>query len=163
MIAVKNSIVIDRPVNEVYDYLRNHDNRMFWQPNLVSHEHESRDSGARVTEIRNVLGRRVEIEGEFTASEENRSLTFRGQGPHVKRLEYRYRLSPEGDGTRLDTEMELQLAEPFELANPVIQRMSDREIDNAAKLLKDVLEVTHAEQAARQLPQHQHHQKAAPR
>lgn len=40
VIRSKHSIHIDRPVHEVFDYLRNHENPIDWQGNLIEHEHE---------------------------------------------------------------------------------------------------------------------------
>ena len=161
MITARNSVLIDRSAHEVFEYLRDHENRIHWQPNLVTHEHERLDKGARVKEVRNVLGRRVDIEGEVTEFVEDRRLTFRGHGPHVKRLEYHYVLHPQGERTRLDTEMEVELADAFALVKPVIQRLTDRELDHTMNLLKDVLESEPAQEAARKLPEHHHHRKAA--
>src|SRR5213082_1940236 len=111
MIRSKHSIHIDRPVHEVFEYLKDHENRIYWQGNLTEAEHEKLAKGTRVTEVRNVLGRRVEIAGEITEFEDDKRLTFVGKGPAVKRLEYHYQLTPEGEGTRLDTEVDIELAD----------------------------------------------------
>jgi uncharacterized protein YndB with AHSA1/START domain len=157
VIRSRHSIHIDRPVDEVFDYLRDHENRIYWQGNLVEHAHERLAKGSRITEARNVLGRRVEINGEITEYESDRRFTFVGSGPHVKRLEYRYVLEPDDGGTRLDTEVEVELPESFGLAVPVIQRLTDRELEHAHTTLKDILEDTKAHEMAKQLPRHKHH------
>ncbi len=126
MISAKHSIVINRPIHEVFEYLCDYDKRMYWHPNLVSQEHQRLEKGARVNEVRNVLGRRVEIEGEIT---------------------------------EFVADIDLELTDAFELAKPVIQRMTDRELDNTMSLLRDVLEMEHAHAAAELLPQHHHHRK----
>jgi uncharacterized protein YndB with AHSA1/START domain len=161
MIKTSHSVHIDRPVHEVFDYLKDHENRIYWQGNLTEHEHQKIAKGSRVTEVRNVLGRRVEIEGEITEFEEDKRLTFVGKGPAVKRLEYHYILKPDGDGTRLDTELDLELSELFGIAAPVIQRLTDRELDHAHQTLKDILENKTQHEKVKELPTHRHHQKAA--
>jgi len=162
MIQSRHSIVIHRPAHEVFKYLQDHENRHCWQPNLVSHEKERLARGTKIKEVRNVLGRRIEIEGEITEFEPDQTLTFKGKGPHVKRLEYQYRLKPEGKSTRLDTEIDLELPDLFGLARPVIQRMTDRELDNAHQLLKDVLEQQHVQRdVARKLPPHEDQRKGS--
>ncbi|HEV2216518.1 MAG TPA: SRPBCC family protein [Candidatus Dormibacteraeota bacterium] len=157
MIKAQHSIHIDRPVHEVFEFLRDNENRIYWQANLVEQEHEHLDKGSRITEVRNVLGRRVEIRGEVTEYEADRRITFSGHGPHVKKLEYHYTLHDEDGGTRFSTEVDLQLADMFGLTEPIIQRMTDREIDHFNKLLKDILEHPDAHEAAKQLPRHAHH------
>ena len=157
MIRSVHTIHIDRPVPEVFSYLRDHENRMAWQTNLVSHEGEHLAKGTKVKEVRNVLGKRIEIEGEITELEEDSRLSFAGSGPHVTRLEYHYRLRPEDGGTRMDTEVDLELADHLGLAIPVIQRLTDREVDNAQQTLKDLLEQHQVREIAKHLPMHAHH------
>lgn len=161
MIRTTHTIRIERPVHEVFDFLRDHENRIYWQGNLVEHDHERLDKGSRVTEVRNVLGRRVEIQGEITEFEADRRLTFSGHGPAVKRLEYHYRLAPESGGTRLDTEVEVDLSDMFGLATPVIQKLTDREVDHAQRTLKDILENEEAHAQVKELPRHRHQEKPA--
>ena len=161
MIKASHSIHISRPAHEVFEFLRDHENRLYWQGNLVEQEHERLESGSRITEVRNVLGRRVEIQGTVTEFEADRRLAFVGQGPHVKRVEYHYRLHDEDGGTRLDTEVDIELSDMFGMTEPIIQRVTDREIDHFHKTLKDLLEHPEAHEAAKQLPRHAHHQKAS--
>lgn len=161
MIKTRHSVHIDRPVHEVFEYLKEHENRIYWQGNLTEAEHEKLDKGTRVTEVRNVLGRRVEIQGEITEFEADKRLTFSGKGPAVKRLEYHYVLKPDGDGTRLDTEVDLELTELFGIASGVIQKLTDREVDHAQQTLKDILEDQTAHAKVKELPPHRHHQKTA--
>ena len=160
MIKTTHVIHIDRPAHEVFEFLRDHDNRMDWQANLVEQEHKKVGKGSQVTEVRNVLGRRVEIKGEITEYEADRRLVFSGSGPHVRRLEYHYQLTGEGATTKLSTEVDLELADKFGLTEPIIQRMTDREVDHFHRLLKDILENPEAHESARQLPRHAHHKKA---
>ena len=159
MIKSRHSVHIDRPVHEVFEYLKDHENRIYWQGNLTESEHEKIAKGTRVTEIRNVLGRRVEIQGEVTEFEEDKRLTFVGHGPAVKRLEYHYILTPEADGTRFSTEVDLELSEVFGIASGVIQKLTDREIDHSHNTLKDILEDQKAHSKVKELPTHRHHKK----
>jgi uncharacterized protein YndB with AHSA1/START domain len=159
MIRAIHSVHIDRPVHEVFEYLKDHENRIYWQGNLTEAEHEKLAKGTRITEVRNVLGRRVEIQGEITEFEDDKRLTFTGQGPAVKRLEYHYRLKPDAGGTRLDTEVDLELTDLFGIASGVIQKLTDREVDHANQTLKDILEDQAAHAIVKDLPRHRHHQK----
>lgn len=159
MIKSQHSIHIDRPVHQVFEYLRNHDNRIYWQGNLTEHDHEKIEKGSRVTEVRNVMGRRVEIQGEITEFEADQRLAFSGTGPAVKRLEYEYRLTPESGGTSLVTDLELELSDLYGIATPVIQRLTDRELGHAASTLKDILEHEEVHETVKQLEPHRHQKK----
>ena len=88
MIRSVHTIYIGRPVPDVFSYLADHENRTAWQTNLVAHEGERLAKGTKALEVRNVLGRRIEIAGEITEFEPDSRLTFSGSGPHVNRLEY---------------------------------------------------------------------------
>jgi uncharacterized membrane protein len=161
MIRSKHSVHINRPVHEVFEYLKDHENRIYWQGNLTEADHEKLAKGTRVTEVRNVLGRRVEIQGEITEFEEDKRLTFSGKGPAVKRLEYQYILKADAGGTRLDTEIDVELSDLFGIASGVIQKLTDRELDHAHQTLKDILEDQAAHAKVKELPPHRHHQKTA--
>ena len=162
MIKAKHSVHIERPVHEVFEYLRNHENRIYWQTNLVSHSKEAQlEKGMRLSEVRNVLGKRIEITGEVTEFIEDRRLTFKGAGPHVERLEYDYVLKPEDGGTRLDTEIDIKLPDILSVADPVIQKMTERELDTAHHHLKDILEHGGMEAVAEKLPTHHHHKEGS--
>ena len=161
MIRSTHSIHINRPVHEVFAYLQDHENRIYWQGNLTEAEHEKMHRGSRITEVRNVLGRRVEIKGEITEFEDDKRITFVGSGPAVKKLEYHYLLKSEGDGTTLDTEIDLELSDLFGIAKPMIQRLTDRELDSAHRNLKDILENEPLHDKVKELPTHAHHRKGA--
>jgi uncharacterized protein YndB with AHSA1/START domain len=157
MIRSIHTVHINRPVHDVFEYLRQHENRIYWQTNLVDHAGVRLEKGTKLTEVRNVLGKRIEIKGEITELEEDSRLTFAGSGPHVTHLEYHYRLRPEDGGTRLDTEVGLELPGSLGIAVPVIQRVTDREVDNAQLTLKDLLEQRGVHEIAKGLPKHSHH------
>lgn len=127
-------------MHEVFEYIRNPDNVAHWQTTMVYEEHEREGQGTRVTEVRHVLGRRVEIQGELTVVEPDRRVAFSGSGRAVKHLEYQHRLFPEASGTRLDTKIELEPGQAFGLATPIMQRVTDRELVYAHETLKDLLE-----------------------
>ena len=161
MITATHTVQIERPVHEVFEYLCDHENRIHWQGNLTEHEHEKIAKGSKITEVRNVLGRRVEIQGEITEFQDDTRLTFVGSGPAVKRLEYHYKLKAENGGTRLDTEIDIELAELFGLARGMIKRLTERELDHAHNTLKDILENREVHENVKQLPTHRHHAKKA--
>jgi len=160
MIKLKSSVHIERPVAEVFGFLEDHENRLQWQPGLVSHEHEPLKDGARITEVRNLFGRRIELEGVISGYQKNKGFSFTGHGPFVKRTSYTYRLTPKDGGTQLEEDIEVDSNELCGLAKPVLQRMIQREADMSQAQLKDVLEAhPDLHKAVRKLPVHEHHKK----
>src|SRR3990172_1683767 len=73
MITVEKSIMIDKPVAEVFAYASNIDNVTKWQDSVESVEVEGDPGtvGGKYTEVRKFLGREMKTTLEITAFELN--------------------------------------------------------------------------------------------
>ncbi|HLQ61272.1 MAG TPA: SRPBCC family protein [Candidatus Acidoferrales bacterium] len=162
MIHIHAEVDIDRPVEEVFAYFQDPDNRLQWQTWLVQHEHEPLDIGANVSEVRNVLGKRVELRGEIVEFEKDRLIGFRGRGPLVNSVGYQQRFERLGAArTRVFAEVSFEPNQSLAVARQLIESIVTREVENSMQHLKDILE--HQDQASHlhaALPRHHHH--AAP-
>ncbi|HLQ61271.1 MAG TPA: SRPBCC family protein [Candidatus Acidoferrales bacterium] len=157
MLTAKASVHVERPLADVFRYMEDQENRFHWQPGLVSHVHEPLRVGAKLTEVRNLLGRRLEIKGVITAYERDRGWSFKGAGPVVKSVVYHNRFEREGEGTRIDVEAEYEGGRIFGLAQPALQRIVEREIQSSLEHLKDMLEAHQdIHLAIALLPPHEH-------
>ncbi len=164
MLTAKSSVHIERPLDEVFRYMEDQENRFHWQPGLMNHQHEPLRVGAKITEVRNLMGRRLEIQGQVTAYERNKSWSFQGKGPVVKSVTYHNRFEPEGEGTRVNVEVEYEGGRVFGLAQPALQRIVQREIQTSLDHLKDVMEAHQdLHLAIALLPPHEHRKAAAPK
>src|SRR6185503_2743381 len=102
MKPAEETIVIDRPLGEVFAFVTDQRNTPQWQAGLLEVQRLTDGPsgvGTRHALVRSFLGRRMEATNEYTAFEADRLVTFKTiSGPP---LEASYFFEPAGDGTRL--------------------------------------------------------------
>ncbi len=151
MIHIHVEVDVDRGIDDVFDFFSDPESRLQWQPELVSHQHEPMRLGADVTEVRNVLGRRLELRGRVTEFAQNRTIAYHSEGPVVKSIAYHYRFEPVGHRTRIYVEVNFEPNEALGQSRQLIQSIVKRNVENAMEHLQEVLE---NEEAARHLRSH---------
>ena len=142
MTKIERSIVIDRPVHEVWEFVHDTTKDALWQTTLTESEKLTDGPmrvGTRVREVRHFLGVRIELTWEVTEYEPNRTSAIRGVSGPVP-LTGRYRLEPLDFGTRFTVSGELDAHGLFKLAEPVFARITSRELEANLGHLKDLLE-----------------------
>jgi carbon monoxide dehydrogenase subunit G len=98
----RDSIIINRPVAEVWAFLQQPNSEAAWHPGVIEEKMTSAgglSAGATGIEVRRVFGRRMEFPWEITQFESGRSVTTRGVGGPVA-WEATYLLEPIEDATR---------------------------------------------------------------
>ena len=146
MTTVERSIVIDKPVDQVWTFVHDPAKDPLWQTTLLESEQLTEGSigvGTKVREVRNFLGRRVEMAWEITEYEPHRSSTIRAVSGPVP-LSGGYALEPVDGGTKLTVVGELEAHGLFRLAEPVFARITARELEANLGHLKDLLEAPEA-------------------
>ena len=146
MTRIERSIVIGRPVGEVWEFVHDVANDRLWQTTLVESEQLTDGPmgvGTRVREVRNFLGLKVELAWEVTEFEPNRRSAIKGVSGPVP-LSGGYLLEPVDGGTRFTASGELDAHGFFKLAEPVFARITARELDANLGHLKDLLEAESA-------------------
>jgi carbon monoxide dehydrogenase subunit G len=142
MTKIERSIVIDRPVDEVWGFVHDTTKDALWQTTLAESEKLTEGPmrvGTKVREVRRFLGLRVELAWEVTEYEPTRTSAIRGVSGPIP-LHGRYLLEPVGGGTRFTVSGELDAHGLFKLAEPVFARMTRRELEANLGHLKDLLE-----------------------
>ncbi|MDX1608843.1 MAG: SRPBCC family protein [Halofilum sp. (in: g-proteobacteria)] len=145
MIRAQSSTAIERPVDDVFDFVvvRFFDNYPRWSPEVV--ELEPLDSGplgvgSRGRQIRIDQGRRSETTFRVTRLEPQRRVEFDGE--RDARFAIRYHFDPEGDArSRIHFEFELKRVEffmrPFEkLIRLAIKDGAERTVRNIKGLVE---------------------------
>jgi len=151
MITVEKSIVIDRPVEDVFAFVSDHTNAPRWQRGLLEVRRASDGPigvGTRHTFVRTFMGRRLEASNVFTHYEPSRLVAFNatsnwlpGHGSYV--------VEPDGtDRARLIARVELRPSSLFRAAEPLMAAALRREVDANLSDLKGLLE---AQAGARQV------------
>jgi uncharacterized membrane protein len=142
MTTIERSIVIDRPVEEVWEFVHDTADNILWQTTLAESEKLTEgpmDVGTRVREVRHFLGLRIESTWEMTEYEPNRTSAIRGVSGPIP-LSGRYRVEAFEGGTRFTVTGELDAHGFFKLAEPVFARIAGRELEANLGHLKDLLE-----------------------
>jgi carbon monoxide dehydrogenase subunit G len=142
MTKIERSIVIDRPVDEVWAFVHDTTKDALWQTTLTESEKLTDGPmrvGTRVREVRHFLGLRIEVAWEVTEYEPYRKSAIRGVSGPIP-LTGGYRLEPVAAGTRFTVRGELDAHGLFKLAEPVFARITRRELEANLGHLKDLLE-----------------------
>ena len=124
METIASSIIVQRPVAEVFAFVTDARNNPLWQASSglrqIRQEPESPVGvGTRITEAWHFMGRDAETTSEVTAYEPNRTYTrsdIGGGGP-IKRGTYTF--EPVAEGTRWTSETLIQAGGLFAIAEPL--------------------------------------------
>ena len=149
MVKVEGTIVINRPIEEVFAFLTNPDNAPLWQGSVLESKQTSEGpvgvgtSGQMVSQF---LGRRMESTWEVTEYELNRKATLKStSGP----VPYKQSATVESvdEGTKATLVAEYEVGGFFKLAEPIVDRMVQRQAETDFAILKDLVEA-HGEVSA---------------
>ncbi len=141
MIKVNLSVVIHRPVEEVFAYANDISHWAEWNPGLieVSAPEGPIHVGSRIREVFKFLGRRIESTFEVVEYQPNRQVTYRtvaGPIPMTGTQTY----EPVEGATKLTMIGEGEAGGFFKLAEPVVAQMTRRQFQASLDNLKDLLE-----------------------
>ncbi|MEE8375286.1 MAG: SRPBCC family protein [Acidimicrobiia bacterium] len=136
------SAVIDRPVEEVFAFSTDIGNLALWAGPVTEATQTSEGSlgvGTTSTRVTQLLGRRFESDYEVTEYQPNSryvAKTTSGPVPIVETLSF------EGSdgGTKVTIAGELETTGFFKLAEPILARLTKRQVENDVATLKDLLE-----------------------
>jgi uncharacterized membrane protein len=142
MIHIEGEIVINRPVEEVFDVVADERNEPRYNPRLLWVEKISSGPIGRGTQFRaatKTMGRPVEMTIEFTVYQRPWRL---GSSTHMPTMEIQGTLSfdPVPEGTRMRWSWALQPRGVLRLLRPLITRMGRRQEETIWAGLKRFLE-----------------------
>jgi hypothetical protein len=145
MPRLEESIVVDRPADEIFEFLTTPENDLLWVSTARERSVESGEPigvGSRVRAVDRFLGRRVETVFEVTEHEPPRRSSIRVERPVA--ATGTYVLEPVGEGTRfrwlLDAEPGLGGLYLGRLTDPLVTRIFRRRVRGDLRRLKQVLE-----------------------
>jgi len=142
MIKIEHSVVINRPIEEIFAFMDNPKNDPKWQSGVLESEQTSEGPagvGATFREVRKFMGRRFESTLELTKHEPNKNIAWKTtSGPIPFELTATFE-SVEG-GTKIAIVGEVEPGGFFKLAESVVERMLTRQVEADFGNLKDLLE-----------------------
>jgi uncharacterized protein YndB with AHSA1/START domain len=139
------TIVINQPVQKVFNYVSNPVNLPEWQgpPTEIRDLQQSTPAqlreGDRFMTVLQFLGRRYETPTEVITYEPNRRLSYRGTGgPVPTQMTFIFEEVP--GGTHFTHSQEVEPGGFFGLAESLFEREAKRQLRNDLKTLQDLLE-----------------------
>ena len=142
MIKFENSVVINRPVEEVFAFVVDFEKWPMWVSEMVEAKITSEGPvglGTTVLNVVHILGRRIEATQEIHQYEPNRMLGFKStSGPVSNDVTFGFE-SVDG-GTELSVDLEADASGFFKLAEPLLARRIQRQWDSNLANLKDLME-----------------------
>ena len=141
MTRIEQTVTIDRPLQEVWDYLMDSRHDAEWITNVLEVGRGGDvppAPGVEIEETLKFVGVRVPVVLTVTEYDPPTSAAVDVRGPVAGRGSYR--LAPDGSGTRFTMTMETDAHGFFKLAEPVFARMARRDMATSCAHLKDLLE-----------------------
>jgi ligand-binding SRPBCC domain-containing protein len=140
MAAIEHALTVNRPVEEVFAYLTNVRNLPEWQKGVTEARPEGEIGvGARFTEVRTFLGKRIESTMEVVEHEPARLFTIRVvKGPIP--FEVRHTFRSEDAGTRIQIAGSGEPGGFFKLADGLVARQAQKAAEKDFARLKTLLE-----------------------
>ena len=139
---IEREIVIDRPVDEVFDFMADGRNEPHYNPHMLRAEQMSAGPVGRGTQFRTEVtnnGRSMEMVYEITAYERPQRLAGRTiKGPIAVQSTEAFASVPGVTHFRWD--MELEPHGLFKLMSPLVARMMGRNLDTLLANIKRLLE-----------------------
>ena len=142
MTRFEQSVVINRPSEQVFDFLANPLNDPQWSSASVEMRKTSGGPvgvGATFRQVGRFLGRRLEFALEVTAYEPNRRFGMKVTAGPIKFAGIR-ELETVPDGTRVTFKGGGQSSGFFRIADPLLARAAERQLTADLAALKAVLE-----------------------
>jgi uncharacterized membrane protein len=142
MMKVEKSVIIKKPVVEVFDYALNNENATKWQGGVVSMQmDEGPDNivGSRYTEVRKFLGQELRTTMEITTFIKNVKWAAKViKGPVPYEVTMSYAAVPEG--TKITTVVEGEPKGFFKLAEAIVASTLEKSLEEDQNRLKVLLE-----------------------
>ena len=141
MRRIEVGIVINRPIDDVFEFVSDPENVRLWQSGVLESRQTSEGPmgvGATYLEVRQSLGRRMESNSEVTRYERNAKLGSSTSEPVPFEAEYTFEAAP--GGTKLTLAARMELGGLFKLTEPILMWLFRADMQGAFDTLKDILE-----------------------
>lgn len=142
MVKVETSIVINRPVEEVFEFVDNARNDLQWQSGVLESEQTSEGPvrvGTTFRTVNTFLGKRLESTVEVTEYEPNKKIATKSLSGTIP-IEGSYTFESVEGGTKVVLKGEGDVSGVFKLAEPLVVRAAQRQFEGNFATLKDILE-----------------------
>ncbi len=142
MVRVETSVVIKRPVEEVFKFMENPANDLRWQAGILESEQISEGPigvGTTMRSASTFLGQRLESTVEVTEHEPNKKIAIKSLSGTIP-IEASYTFEAVEEGTKIVLRGQGDVGGVFKLAEPLVARAAQRQFEGNLATLKDILE-----------------------
>lgn len=143
MFREQRTLVIDRPVHEVFAYVSDFDNDRHWRGELIELEHVGGTPGEVGACYRQRIhweGREMDTTFELDSFEPDHAIAFHGEAPGIQ-AKAAYRFEPlREDRTRLHVTAEIETFGAMKIVEPFVWGLLRRQGEQDLHTLKQVLE-----------------------
>ncbi len=146
---VSAEIIINRPVAEVFTFIKDMNNHATWQTGVLESKITSEGEvqvGSTYKYITQMMGRQISTTGEIITCDPNERFMYRStSGPFQIAGGYTFEIM--GDSTMVTQRIVADIEGFFRLAESIVVRSVQRNIQNNLMTLKETLEAVEPEQA----------------
>lgn len=142
MMEVNHSVVIDRPVDEVFAFVSDARNDPLWETGVEACVPDREPGvGQQRDVVMKVFGRRREGTAEITEYDHHRLLTIETKSGLPVNARTTYEFDSTSGGTRIDLTVEIEpVSTLFKLARPLMSRLMQKQWESDLATLKELLE-----------------------
>src|SRR5512135_2212444 len=144
MISLNSSVMIYRPVKQVFDFVSAAENDFQWQYGTLESARVSAGpagTGAAFQSIGHLMGRRILATFEVTEYEANRTYGFKSlSGP--LRLQTLITFEMSRGSTKVIVSTEASVVDFYEIGDGILEKHLRKQLKENLTLLKDILETT---------------------
>ncbi len=142
MPTLEASITINQPIEKVFDFVTDVNNAAKWQSGIIEAKSTSNGAtgvGSTYQYTVQVMGRKIETEGEITAHEPYSRYAWKStKGPFPLSGGSSFEDTP--DGVRVTDKVEAEPGGFFKLAEGLLMKQQQSQMENDLANLKQVLE-----------------------
>ena len=142
MVKIEHSLVIARPIDQVFLFLVNPSNNSLWQEGVIESRQISEgpvDVGTRGRDIRKFLGRQIECDYEIVEYEPKEKIRFKSISGSIQ-FKGSYTFQSVEQGTRFTFTIEGSAGPWFSLLGLLATRLAKKQVEADPNRLKNLLE-----------------------
>ena len=142
MINFETSVVINKPVEQVFAYVDDTDNDVKWQEGVLESTQQPEgpvNVGTQVSQSFRFLGQRIDSTFEVTEHEPDRQVKYKSVSGPID-FESKATFESVEGGTKLNLALEADVGGVFKLAEPLVARNAKSQWEKSFANLKEVLE-----------------------
>lgn len=143
MVKIETSVLVNQPIEKVFDFVTTPENDSQWYIGIESRDHTPGEpagvGSTSMSEIR-FLGVTMTVEWEVVGYEAPNMIKVKTtKGPVSLEAGYKFETVAAGQ-TKVTVHGEADVSGVFSLAEPIVERMAQRQWEASFENLKDVLE-----------------------